>query len=88
MHLFAQELYQDNDDPREFTALQNGEIARLTGINPATIRMWQTRYDAVEPVRTEGKQRLYIEKDLAKLSLLKELTDHGDSYWHDCQSLD
>ena len=56
-----------------------GAIARLTGINPVTIRMWQTRYDAVEPVRTEGKQRLYTEKDLAKLSLLKELTDHGDS---------
>ena len=56
-----------------------GAIARLTGINPVTIRMWQTRYNAVEPVRTEGKQRLYTENDVTKLSLLKELTEQGDS---------
>ena len=86
--MHVQELFIIMTNPENSQLYKIGAIARLTGINPVTIRMWQTRYDAVEPVRTEGKQRLYTEKDLAKLSLLKELTDHGDSYWHDCQSLD
>ena len=66
-------------NPEDSQLYKIGAIARLTGITPMTIRMWQTRYDAVSPVRTEGKQRLYTEHDLTKLSLLKELTDHGDS---------
>ena len=56
-----------------------GAIARLTGITPVTIRMWQTRYDAVKPVRTEGTKRIYPENALARHSLLKELTEQGDS---------
>ncbi len=35
-----------------------GAVSRLTGINPVTIRMWETRYGAVKPVRTDGKQRM------------------------------
>ena len=66
-------------NPEDSQLYKIGAIARLTGITPMTIRMWQTRYDAVSPVRTEGKQRLYTEHDLTKLSLLKELTDLGDS---------
>jgi DNA-binding transcriptional MerR regulator len=66
-------------NPEKSQLYKIGAIARLTGITPVTIRMWQTRYDAVEPVRTEGKQRLYTENDLTKLILLKELTDQGDS---------
>ena len=56
-----------------------GAISRLTGINPVTIRVWETRYGAVEPVRTDGKQRMYSENELARLSLMKQLTDGGDS---------
>ncbi|MEE2714649.1 MAG: MerR family transcriptional regulator [Verrucomicrobiota bacterium] len=56
-----------------------GAISRLTGINPVTIRMWETRYGAVEPARTDGKQRMYSENELARLSLMKQLTDGGDS---------
>ena len=60
-----------------------GAISRLTGINPVTIRVWETRYGAVEPVRTEGKQRMYSENELARLSLMKQLTDEGAvSYTH------
>ena len=66
-------------NPENLQLYKIGAIARLTGITPVTIRMWQTRYDAVKPVRTEGKQRLYTENDLTKLSLLKELTEQGDS---------
>ena len=66
-------------NPEDTQLYKIGAIARLTGITPMTIRMWQTRYDAVSPIRTEGKQRLYTEHDLTKLSLLKELTGHGDS---------
>ncbi len=56
-----------------------GAVSRLTGINSVTIRMWETRYGAVKPVRTDGKQRMYTEDDLARLSLMKQLTSGGDS---------
>jgi DNA-binding transcriptional MerR regulator len=35
------------------------EVARLTGINPITLRAWERRYDLVEPIRTESGHRLY-----------------------------
>ena len=49
------------------------------GLLPLQSGCAKTCYDAVEPVRTEGKQRLYTENDLTKLILLKELTEQGDS---------
>lgn len=35
------------------------EVARLTGINPITLRAWERRYDLVEPIRTQSGHRLY-----------------------------
>lgn len=29
------------------------EVARLTGINPVTLRAWERRYGLIEPKRTE-----------------------------------
>ena len=34
------------------------EVARLTGINPITLRAWERRYNLIEPVRTESGHRL------------------------------
>jgi DNA-binding transcriptional MerR regulator len=44
-----------------------------------TLRIWETRYGAFSPVKTEGKQRLFEELDVSKALLLKQLTNEGHS---------
>lgn len=56
-----------------------GTVSRLTGLSTHTIRVWERRYEAVIPARSPGGTREYSETDVAKLSLLKTLTDAGHS---------
>ncbi len=52
-------------------------VSNIVGINSHTLRAWERRYSAVEPRRSPSGQRTYSFKDVEKLKLLKELTDHG-----------
>ncbi len=52
-------------------------VVRRTGLNPSVLRAWERRYDAVEPGRSDGGQRLYSEADVQRLTLLKELVEAG-----------
>ncbi|NNE06093.1 MAG: MerR family transcriptional regulator [Xanthomonadales bacterium] len=54
-----------------------GAVARLTGLTTHTIRMWEHRYQAVSPARTDTGRRAYTASDVEKLSMLKALTDQG-----------
>ena len=54
-----------------------GTVARLTGLTPDTLRAWERRYGAVEPLRTEAGTRRYREKDIARLRLLKAAVECG-----------
>ena len=36
-----------------------GEVARRTGLTPATLRVWESRYGFPEPTRGAGGQRCY-----------------------------
>lgn len=58
---------------------QIGTVARVTGLSTHTIRVWERRYAVVEPARTPGGSRVYSDADVAKLRLLKRLTDEGHS---------
>lgn len=40
------------------------EVARLTGINPVTLRAWERRYGLIQPTRTESGHRLYSVSDI------------------------
>lgn len=40
------------------------EVARLTGVNPVTLRAWERRYGLIVPTRTEGGHRLYSQADV------------------------
>ncbi len=51
--------------------------ARLTGLSPHVIRMWERRYGAVEPRRTSSNRRQYAEADIRRLQLLSRLTGLG-----------
>jgi len=52
-------------------------VTRLTGLTPDVVRVWQRRYGAVDPGRTEGNARRYSEADVRRLGLLKRCTERG-----------
>lgn len=51
--------------------------ARRAGLNPALLRAWERRYEAVDPWRTETRQRLYSDVDIERLRHLRMVTDAG-----------
>ena len=52
---------------------------RRTGLSADVIRAWERRYGAVTPTRSDGRQRLYTEDDVVRLSLLQRATSAGHS---------
>ena len=54
-------------------------VVRRTGLSPHVIRMWEKRYGAVTPARTETRRRLYTETEIARLVLLRQATRLGHS---------
>jgi MerR family transcriptional regulator, light-induced transcriptional regulator len=54
-----------------------GAVSKTTGIPVSTLRIWENRYGAFSPVKTEGKQRLFEERDVSKAILLKQLSHEG-----------
>jgi len=54
-----------------------GTISKLAGIPVPTLRVWESRYSAFTPVKTEGQHRLYGEEDLLRATLIKQLCDEG-----------
>ena len=56
-----------------------GVVARRTQTHPETIRVWERRYELIVPGRSETGRRLYSENDIAKLTLVKRLTELGHS---------
>ena len=59
------------------SAYRIGAVARLTGISPDTLRMWERRYAVVEPRRTPKGGRLYSQQDVTRLTMIKTLVDSG-----------
>ena len=54
------------------------KIATLrTGLTSHTIRIWEKRYNAIRPDRSEGNRRLYSDGDIAHLQLLHRATLDG-----------
>lgn len=54
-------------------------VAQRTGLSPHLIRMWERRYGAVRPERTETGRRVYSDADIERLSLLRQATLTGES---------
>ena len=64
-----------NDEPR----YRIGAVCRMTGLSQHVLRIWEKRYGAVEPERSESDRRLYREVDINRLSMLKALVDRGQA---------
>jgi len=56
-----------------------GMVAKMTGLSTHTLRMWEKRYAAVLPRRTEAGGRLYTDADVTRLRLLHTLVQGGHS---------
>jgi DNA-binding transcriptional MerR regulator len=65
-----------NPSPTSYTI---GHVAKLTGLSTHNIRKWEERYGAITPERTPGGDRRYGSDQVARLTMLKELVDSGDS---------
>jgi len=57
-------------------------VATKTGLNPATLRTWERRYHAVDPVREANGTRTYSEAAVHRVHLLKRVTDRGHAIRH------
>ena len=56
-----------------------GVVAERTGISADVIRVWERRYDAVQPERDDGGRRMYTRADIDRLGLLARATEGGRS---------
>jgi methanogenic corrinoid protein MtbC1 len=52
-------------------------VVQRTGLSPHVLRVWERRYGAVQPERSDSNRRLYGEEDLKRLELLAKLTRAG-----------
>jgi methylmalonyl-CoA mutase cobalamin-binding domain/chain len=53
--------------------------AQRSGLTTHTIRVWERRYDAVSPDRTDTNRRRYSDAEIERLSLLRAATHAGHS---------
>jgi MerR family transcriptional regulator, light-induced transcriptional regulator len=53
------------------------DLERLTGIKAHTIRIWEKRYEIVDPARTDSNIRWYSDEDLKKLLNVSILNRNG-----------
>lgn len=53
------------------------QLAQFSGVKAHTIRIWEQRYRALEPQRSEGNTRYYTDEQLRRLLNLVSLMDSG-----------
>ena len=70
-------LPSTHDEPRAKPLMRSGTAARLAGISPSTLRIWEHRYGVVAPPKSPAGQRTYSMKDIERLRLIKRLTLEG-----------
>lgn len=56
---------------------RSGVAARLAGLSPETLRVWERRYEVSGAERSARGQRLYSAEQVDRLRMLKQLVDQG-----------
>jgi MerR family transcriptional regulator, light-induced transcriptional regulator len=54
-----------------------GTVSRLTGLSADVVRVWERRYEAITPKRSDGGSRLYSDADIARLRRLRQAVELG-----------
>ncbi len=52
-------------------------VVQQTGLSPHVLRVWERRYGAVHPERSETNRRLYTDEEVRRLELLASLSQSG-----------
>jgi len=55
------------------------EAARIVGVKAYVLRFWETQFAVLRPSHTQSKHRVYRQKDLELLKLIKQLL-HGERF--------
>lgn len=55
------------------------EVARLTGVNPVTLRAWERRYGLLAPGRTNKGHRLYPQQQVQRVHAILRWLERGAS---------
>lgn len=56
-----------------------GAVARMLGVEPATLRAWEDRYGVVVPARSHGSHRLYSRDQVEQLRFVLRSMEDGFS---------
>lgn len=56
-----------------------GAVARMLGVETATLRVWEERYGVVVPARSRGSQRLYSRDQVDQLRYVVSMMAEGTS---------
>lgn len=56
-----------------------GAVTKLTGLSVDVVRVWERRYGAVHPARSDGGTRLYSDADVLRLRRLRRAVERGHS---------
>lgn len=54
-------------------------VSQRTGLSPHVLRVWERRYGAVTPARSDSNRRLYGDEEVRRLELMAALTRGGHS---------
>jgi len=54
-----------------------GAVSRLTGLSADVVRVWERRYRAITPQRSDGGSRLYSDAEIARLRKLRQAVEFG-----------
>lgn len=54
-----------------------GAVSRLTGLSADVVRVWERRYKAISPQRSDGGSRLYSDTEIARLRKLRQAVELG-----------
>lgn len=50
-----------------------GDVSRATGVRPHVLRYWEAEFREISPKKASSGKRLYREKDIAAVQIVKEL---------------
>lgn len=74
----AREIQPDSqDEPIQDELFPIREVARLTGVNPITLRAWERRYALIRPTRTLSGHRLYSLADVERVRWIQTWIQRG-----------
>jgi len=73
-------MNRENEHPLYYSVTPKyriGSVSRLTGLSADVVRVWERRYGAINPQRSDGGSRLYSDADIARLRRLRQAVELG-----------